>query len=322
MQIIGHEKQRAYLEWVLRNQRFAHAYLLYGPEEIGKRTIAMFLAKSLHCAAVGEQRSMADVCGWCAACVSIDAGTHPHIFLLPSLVAGVEQEDQRDISIADIRELKHKFSFAPSGSGCRVAIIDGADAMTTEAASAFLKLLEEPGQQSLFLLIARARESLFETIVSRTVPLRFMLVPDAVLRQAAEESGGARPASEVAELLEMAAGRPGRLVRLLGERTEFEREQKFSNIFKAVLRRGSPADAIHLAERVAGSRTLRRKTQEYLFSALRKDLLNSSICGKIDLSMIRRVQSLCAIAEEVETTNVNSRLAMEAMFFKALEGRW
>jgi hypothetical protein len=77
------------------------------------------------------------------------------------------------ITIKQIRDLKRKFSLTSFENLRKVAIIENADAMRAEAANAFLKLLEEPRGDALFILIAHTRSSVLATIASRAVEIRF-----------------------------------------------------------------------------------------------------------------------------------------------------
>jgi DNA polymerase III gamma/tau subunit len=144
--ILGHERQLKYLETVYKNSRLAHAYLFYGPEGVGKCTVAREFAEKL----------VKD----------------------PAQVIILTTEGSRDIPIDDIRELKRKLSFAPQADEWRVVIIDGVEHLSIPAANAFLKLLEEPGERTLLLLISSALELVLPTIRSRTQAIRFGMVPN------------------------------------------------------------------------------------------------------------------------------------------------
>lgn len=169
---LGRQRQIEYLNKVIKRGRLAHAYLFYGPEGIGKFEVAKMIAKSFYCEEAKKLPS--DVCNKCSQCRLIDSTAHPQVVLLSPESTLVSKKDKRkDIPIEDIRELKHRFSFAPQGESWRIAIIDHVDKMSLEAANSFLKLLEEPGRKTLFILVTAFPDLLPPTIVSRTQVIKF-----------------------------------------------------------------------------------------------------------------------------------------------------
>lgn len=186
--IPGYDRQAAYLARVLARGRLAHAYLFYGPDGAGMLRVAKDLAKSLHCRGYGGLISPARE-HICTACAAIDADTHPGVILLDlehSLAS--DKETRKKIPIEDVHELRRRFSLTSAGGAWRIAIIRRTDTMSGDAADAFLKLLEEPGERTLFLLLADARESVAPTLRSRAAGIRFPggagTAPDAAAVQA------------------------------------------------------------------------------------------------------------------------------------------
>ena len=150
MNIIGHQKQWQYLKRSAESDRLAHAYLFYGPAKIGKKTLALEFAKLL-----GAPTDLA----------------------LVEPEASADEGEKAVIHILQIRELKSKLFLSAIDSGYKVAIIDEAPAMTADAQSALLKLLEEPKGKTILILLAQNLNQLLPTIVSRCQPLRFDLLP-------------------------------------------------------------------------------------------------------------------------------------------------
>lgn len=173
--ILGYQRQIKYLDRVLRRGRLAHAYLFYGPDTAGMLPVAHALAKTLFCTNYRGETSIVEAGDGCRDCAAVDADAHPGVLLLdvahPLMPA---KETRKEISIDDIRELKRLFSLAAAGDAWRVAIINRADIISRDAEVAFLKLLEEPGERTLFLLISDSRETVAPTIASRAVPLGFL----------------------------------------------------------------------------------------------------------------------------------------------------
>jgi DNA polymerase-3 subunit delta' len=153
-QVIGQEKTLSLLDYGLKTDAIAHAYLLVGPRHVGKGTLAINLAQALNCD--GPELP----CGECHACQRIREGKHADVISI-GLDSGTE------IGIDDIRGLQHSANLPPYEGKCKVFIIDGAEYLSTEAANALLKILEEPPPRVVWLLLAAEEERLLPTIISR-----------------------------------------------------------------------------------------------------------------------------------------------------------
>jgi DNA polymerase-3 subunit delta' len=170
---IGNRKVVDRLKVKLREERFPHGLIFSGPEGIGKRTAALMTAKALNCADLGP----ADFCGLCAQCRKIDAGTHPDIQFITI------EEEASEIKIAQIRESLRTLEFRPLEGKSKVFIIDPANAMKDSAANALLKGLEEPPEDSYWILLAVNVNELILTIRSRCQAYQFMpLTRDEIRR--------------------------------------------------------------------------------------------------------------------------------------------
>jgi DNA polymerase-3 subunit delta' len=154
---IGNPKILERLRTKLREGRFPHGLIFAGPEGIGKHTCALMIAKALNCTSAGP----ADFCDSCSSCRKINANTHPDV-----MVIGVEEEATQ-IRIAQIRQALATLEFQPLEGSNKVFIIDPANLMNAESANALLKGLEEPPDNSFFVLIAVNIQELLLTVRSR-----------------------------------------------------------------------------------------------------------------------------------------------------------
>jgi len=168
--IVGHERQLASLRLALETGRLHHAYLLTGPEGVGKKTVALALAKAVQC---GESKH--DFCGRCANCVKIDNRNHPDVRVVSLL------PKKNEISIEQVRVLEKELNYRPFSGGKKVAIIDPAPLMNPAAQNALLKTLEEPPAGSLLILIAASAGGLLPTLRSRCLSLSFAPLPARVV---------------------------------------------------------------------------------------------------------------------------------------------
>ncbi len=196
--------------------RMPHALLISGPAGLGKTDFGRALAKAVHCRqASGE----ATACGNCPECRQFEAGSLPDWLEL-----GVPPK-KKYIAVDQIRELGHWFSLTPAGGGGRIALIQPAERMTTEAANSLLKTLEEPPPGSLLMLIADMPGRLPATVRSRCQQVQ-MKRPD---RKTALEwlEQGPGVSDDWPALLDLAGGSPLRAVRLR-EQGALERARKGS----------------------------------------------------------------------------------------------
>jgi len=165
--ILGHERQKNILRRALANGRLAHAYLFEGPEGVGKRLMALALARAAFC----QDRSG---CGNCPACRKVDHNNHPDLHLL--------EPDGAAIKIEQVRNIQKELSYRPLEAPLKICLIDGADRMNQAAANSLLKTLEEPRGDALLILLSARPESVLSTIRSRCQRLPFARLPQSMLR--------------------------------------------------------------------------------------------------------------------------------------------
>ena len=170
--IQGQDKAIHILQRAIQNQHIAHAYLFTGPEGVGKKNTALALAQYLNCEAADPQTFSS--CGQCASCVQIDCGSHPDLIFL--------EPDGNSIKIEQIRNLLSKISLRNYESTYKVAIINDAHLMTEQAANCLLKTLEEPTDNTVFILVTSQVQNLPITILSRCQQVQFNVLPSAVIQ--------------------------------------------------------------------------------------------------------------------------------------------
>ncbi len=178
--ILGHDKQKSFLQNYLKAAERPHALLFVGAEGLGKRQLALEFAKSLLC----ETHTGADNCEACRL-MNIEGGdfSHPD-FLLVQREEDPKTKRLKDISIDQIKNLITQAATGAVMSPTRVCLIEDVDKMSVAAANSFLKLLEEPPSGWVMLLIATSADKLLPTILSRVVLLRFQAVELSLVEQA------------------------------------------------------------------------------------------------------------------------------------------
>ncbi|MZH03616.1 MAG: DNA polymerase III subunit delta', partial [Nitrospinae bacterium] len=161
----------------LQNNSVAHAYLFYGPDSVGKKKLAITLAKSLNCRRINP----ADACGECESCRKIENGTHPDFFYLEP-VKNTPTAREASIKIEAIRELQKKLAYMPYEGKTKVVVIDSAELMNPQAMNSFLKTLEEPPSSTVLILISANPSRLLPTLISRCQGIQFQRLSSENIR--------------------------------------------------------------------------------------------------------------------------------------------
>ncbi len=248
--LVGQERAVAALAGALATGRAAHAYLLVGPEHVGKHTLALKLAQALNCE--GEEPSFDKLrtgpCDGCEPCRRIAAGIHADVQTLTVEEAEEEDERRKGIHVSQIRELQRVTSLKPFQGRSRVVIIDPADEMNVSAQNAFLKTLEEPPPQVVFVLVTADESRLLPTIRSRCRRLELRLPSVADVEVALRERD---VDEERARLLgRLSAGRVGWALEVAADPSLLERRGE-SLSQAGALASMTVAQRLELAERLA-----------------------------------------------------------------------
>jgi DNA polymerase-3 subunit delta' len=198
--IIGHQQTLTFFEHARSSGHLAHAYLLTGPAQVGKRTLALAFGQALLC--IKDATPPGSPCGTCQACVKVQNGVHPDLRVIRPA------EGKKTLGIDEIRELIGAAALQPQEGRYSIFILPRAEMLTNEAANAFLKTLEEPAPQTILFLTATDDQLLPATIISRCQVLPLGLVNTHEISAALIERWTASQ-EQAQELSVLAAGRPG-----------------------------------------------------------------------------------------------------------------
>ena len=213
--IIDQPRAKDLLAAAVREDRLSHAYLFVGAPGSGMADAAEALAMCAICADGGD--------GSCDECIRVAHRTHPDVrWLAPGSVTGYLVDQVRDV-IADA-------SLSPARATRKVYIVERAELLRGAAANALLKTIEEPPSDVIFVLMARAEETVLPTIVSRCQVVRFQVIaPDVALAELVRSGATEREARialsvagtpmRATEFLSSASRRQVRriVVRIMGE---------------------------------------------------------------------------------------------------------
>ena len=163
------------LDQSIRQGAYAHAYLIVGPPQTGKLTLAMDMAQAVNCTAPPKAP-----CGECSQCLRIASGQHADVVVVGTVApasggaAGSDGNRPRtEIGIGDVREIQRLTSLTPTEGRTRVIVFEDAHRLSEEASNALLKTLEEPPEQVMLLLTTHWEDGILPTIKSRCRTLEF-----------------------------------------------------------------------------------------------------------------------------------------------------
>ncbi len=197
-EVVGQQHVVRTLRNAVEQGKVHHAYLFVGSRGTGKTSMAKILARSLNCENGGPT---VEPCGKCESCLTIAAG---------SSIDVIEMDAASNRSVDDVRDLRERVAYAPTGGRWKVYILDEAHMLTKEAWNAFLKTLEEPPPNTVFVLATTESHKVMATIADRCQRFDFQRpsleqISEVVQRVAAAEGIEAEDAA-VAMIARSASG--------------------------------------------------------------------------------------------------------------------
>lgn len=289
-QMLLHDKTKSQLKDMVASP--SHAYLFYGPRDSGKKRSALAVTAEL----VKNQVSATIL-------KNILKGEHRHILL-------VGPTDGKSIKLGQVKDLLHDLSLKTfDDSLVRVVIIDEVHKLTTEAANALLKSLEEPPENTIFFLLATSLSLVLPTIASRCQALAFLPTDEIELRRQVEVNMAGK--SEMTErIIELSDGKPALALRLVEEPDLLEKYEA-----ARVLARGFDEESLTTRFKIAQDVAAQGEVPAFLAALItkkRKDFLQS-------YSQPSSLESLLR-AERFTSRNVNARLVIEYLALEMVQG--
>ncbi len=213
--------------------RLPHALLLTGPQGLGKGQFATLFAQSLLCQ---SNNADATACGQCRYCQLYLAGNHPDVSLVSPL------EGKKAIAVDQIRALGQFMALKSQYAGCKLVIVNPAEAMNINASNSLLKTLEEPSDETVLILVTHLPAQLPATIRSRCQQVRFGSGESADGRDWLSQQLPA--GSDIDLLLSLADGAPLRAAQLADEGLLEQRQALFDGLCQLA---GLKLDLVSLA---------------------------------------------------------------------------
>ena len=157
---LGNDALKRRLQESFRQGKTSHCYLLCGVEGSGRRTLALQMAAALECKSEREPG-----CGVCPACRKVLAKQHPDVIT-------VDDTEHKNVAVDIVRQARSDVFIRPNEGRKKVYIIPRGQDLGAPSQNALLKILEEPPEYAVFLILTTSAERLLPTIRSRAVQLQ------------------------------------------------------------------------------------------------------------------------------------------------------
>jgi DNA polymerase-3 subunit delta' len=212
--LLGHAEAEATILDAMRAGRMHHAWLITGPEGVGKATLAYRFARRL---LAGQRHGQQDSLALDPADPvfrRVAATSHADLLTVERVLNEKTKRMKTQIAVEDVRKINGFMSLTPAEGGWRVVVVDGAEELNQASANALLKILDEPPPRAILLLVCSAPGRLLPTIRSRCRRLRLAPLADADMHQLLARYLPQLDADERGRLITLAEGSPGRAIML------------------------------------------------------------------------------------------------------------
>ena len=205
------EAERVILD-TIRAGRMHHAWLITGPEGVGKATLAYRFARHLLIGSSSQDSLGIDPAD--PVFRRVAASSHADLLTIERVFNEKTKRMKTQIAVDDVRKINGFMSLTPAEGGWRVVVLDGAEELNPASANALLKILEEPPARAILLLVCSAPGRLLPTIRSRCRRLRLMPLADEPMDQLLSRYLPQLDDIERGRLITLAEGSPGRAIML------------------------------------------------------------------------------------------------------------
>jgi len=319
--ILGQPRATAQLQAMVSQQNLPAALLFTGLEGCGKFFTALQLAKVINC----RRSARGEACNSCADCRQIERQVHPDVKVVTA--------EKSQIKIDQVRELQTYLSYAPLRALVKVVIIDNAHLFNLAAASAMLKILEEPPDETLFILVTHRPQILLPTIISRCLQISFLPLDEVSQVEILQNIDEVQASTEILrQVVHFSGGSIARCLFFLAEGRLVWRRQLLTR-FVAVSA-GNLDDIFKLAAEISQD-ILLVEAAYYLFTTFIRDVLllgtgvrvenlfhpdlqdlSSAFAKRISFSRLSAWFDELNCLQRDMLSNINIRLVWEALFLR------
>ena len=216
--LLGNERLKENLRMSVGRGRISHFYLISGPAGSGKHTLARLLSAAILCQ--GETKP----CLACSACRKVMGANHPDCIT-------VEDPEHKNVAVKIVRDARADMYIMPNESRYKIYIFP--QELGIEGQNALLKILEEPPQYGVFILLSDNPEKLLPTVRSRCTELSLQALPENLLQQALRRQFPEADAQSIAAAISRSGGYLGQAKSLLEDGVISPQTEGFVESFSA-----------------------------------------------------------------------------------------
>ena len=256
--IVGQEVLIQSLQNAIKEDMVANAYIFNGPIGSGRKTVAEVFARAINCRDIEKKP-----CNHCSSCKKTIARTNPDIiYIKPS---------GNSIKIEQIRNIIANTSVRPYESSFRIIIIENGDKLTPESQDAFLKTLEEPEGNNIFILLTENYNTLLPTIISRCQVLNFLRISNEKMRLFLSEQG-LGTTDEIKFAIAKSDGIIGRAIEILKSKDFRQHPKEYEELLE-IVQEGNREEIFRLSESLIQNKEDGAKLLRFLLSFFRDILI-------------------------------------------------
>ncbi len=291
--LVGNKRVTESVENLIKDSHLPHAIIIDGDEGTGRHTLADFISRAAVC--TGENKP----CNTCRDCTLFTGHNHPDVeYFSP-------EEKKKSLSVEQVRKIKSNAFVKSHRAGKKVFIIDKADSLSEISQNALLKIIEEPPQNILFILICEAAGKMLDTIISRCV-IFSLFPPDSDEAFEYVKANTKKQDDEIREALSLTHNNIGKALSLLGKRKN-EKSYLAQKFLNGVLEGESPIGLMLTLKPLEKDRV---KTGEFIseLKLLTAEKIRLNAHNTPFLKNLLKIYDTLGSMEGVLTTNINLTL--------------
>ena len=320
--MIGHEWAVQLLQGHIKNDSLRHAYLITGPQGIGKKNLSLKFIQAILCQKSGGSGVP---CLECTTCQRLGRMEHPDLF--PIFL----EDGNSKIKVDQVRDLMHSLSLSPYEADHRIGLIIDIEHASPSTQNALLKTLEEPPDPVILILTASSVDSVLQTILSRCEEIKLNTVPISITSQGLVDLYQV-PSDQATLFAHISGGKPELALTYHRDSTALDRRSEFLDEHLEILAGNSVARFAY-ASQIASNPQQVQELLSVWFSFWHDLLIHASkaqtpinnidreadlikVLKKIDLLKAKRTLGLFKNAEALIKQNANLRLTLEDMMLQ------
>ncbi|MFO7807658.1 MAG: hypothetical protein R6V40_04550 [Candidatus Moraniibacteriota bacterium] len=289
----------------ISKEKFSGSFLFSGPSGTGKEDAAAEVIQEINQTGYSLER--------------LTEGFHPDIiFISPEIEKKKNKKRAKDISIEQMKPKLKQAEYFNYQAPKKFFVIKRAEKMTAGASNSLLKIMEEPPDNCVFFLITSFEDRILDTIYSRCGKINFPLLNNEKVTKILEDNFSSLSSEDALKIAEIAAGRYKVANYLTKNKAAIKEKEREVEVFKSAVK-GGINKSFDISKKYSEDKEKLLEAMDdwiyYLYNFTRKSVLEDQD-ARIQKKVFEMTKELVKIKIAIETTNVNSRLALENYFVK------